>query len=188
MSYKVIIPPTAEPITLEQAKAHLNVVVPDDDALIQGMISAAREMVENKTNRALMPQVIEVSAPTFGSLTMPRIPFRSVVSLTYTDPYGADQVVDATGYFVNDYNEPPTFAPYPGTAWPGIRYQDSAVRLRYEAGYADAASVPASLKHYMLLLIGTMYENRETVQAGVSLADLNEDFMRALWHPYKVYV
>ena len=38
----VITPPTAEPITLPEAKAHLRVIGTNDDAQIEMMITAAR--------------------------------------------------------------------------------------------------------------------------------------------------
>jgi hypothetical protein len=48
--------PLTEPITLVAAKNHLRVDIVDDDALIQAMISAARERVEDMIGRCLIEQ------------------------------------------------------------------------------------------------------------------------------------
>ena len=47
MGYSVTTPPTSEPITLAEAKEHLNVDFTEDDTLIGAMIMAARTAVEN---------------------------------------------------------------------------------------------------------------------------------------------
>ena len=50
---RLITAATDEPVSLEEAKAHLNVDLPDNDALISAMVSAAREIVEQQTGRSL---------------------------------------------------------------------------------------------------------------------------------------
>ena len=52
-------------------------------------------------------------------------------------------------------------APAYGTSWPSARDQANAVALRYVAGYANAAAVPESIKAWIKLQIGAMFENRE---------------------------
>lgn len=49
----VVTAATVEPVSIEQARAHLRLVHTDDDAMISGIISAARESVEMATGRAL---------------------------------------------------------------------------------------------------------------------------------------
>jgi uncharacterized phiE125 gp8 family phage protein len=48
--------PAAEPVTLAEAKAHMRVEINDDDALITGLLLAAREHVEDVTGRKLITQ------------------------------------------------------------------------------------------------------------------------------------
>lgn len=48
--------PTVEPLSLAEAKLHLRVGFPDDDALIGSLVSAARQYAESITRRALIAQ------------------------------------------------------------------------------------------------------------------------------------
>lgn len=188
MAYKVIVPPAAEPITLEEAKAHLRVVFDDEDAQISMMIAAARGMLEQRTNRLLMAQTIEFAATRWGfGIRVPAAPFRQLVSVSYVDAAGATQVIDLAELAVDSFVEPAVVGLVYGGVWPEA--QATSLRtVRVEVGYADAASVPAPLKMWMLLTIAALYENREALTAGATVQPLPEDFMRWLWHPYMVYV
>lgn len=183
MGYRVITPPAAEPITLEEAKMHLKVSEPDEDALIRTFIAAARGMLEQRTNRKLMLQTIEFSPEYWGPISIPAAPFVALSSVSYTDAAGAPAVLDPLALYVNPYAEPATVA----LTWPSL-YSGSRPVVRAVVGYASAEDVPAELKAWMLLAIGTLYENRASVIAGVSVAELPEDFMKMLWHPYMVYL
>ena len=56
MSLQLITPPALEPVTLDEAKAHLKVDTTDDDALIERLIAAARARAEWHTGRAFLTQ------------------------------------------------------------------------------------------------------------------------------------
>lgn len=188
MAIDIITPPAAEPITVEEAKHHLRVIGPDDDAQIGAMITAARVMVENRLNRALMPQTIRATADAFGGyVVLPRPPLLGVTSVSYVDSTGATQTLAPGGYVVDTTREPPRLnAPY-GVAWPDTRAQRGAVTVTYQAGYPDAASVPAPIKQWMLLAIASMYAHRESMTAGVQVYPLPDDFIAWLLQPYMVY-
>jgi hypothetical protein len=51
---QLLTPPTAEPVTLAEAKLHMRVDIPDDDGLIQGLIVAARQYIENAYDHQLV--------------------------------------------------------------------------------------------------------------------------------------
>lgn len=188
MSHKVIVQPAAEPITLQEAKRHLRVVFDDEDTQIEAMIVAARQMAEERLNRALMPQTIAFTADSFGKeVALPRPPLRTLGGVSYIDVDGAVQTMDPANYVVDTFRDPPrVVVPY-GTTWPTTRNQSGAVTVTYEAGYADAESVPAPIKHWMLLAIGAMYEHRESMTAGVQVYMLPETFTSWLLQPYMVY-
>lgn len=190
MSLKSITAPTTEPITLEQAKAHLRVEVSDDDALISALIAAAREAVESKTQRSLMLQTWELALDAFPGcqdqygIRLPKAPLSAVTSVAYVDSDGAPQTMAEADYQLDDHSEPARILPAYGTTWPATRDQANAVVVQYEAGYADAAAVPAQIKAWMLLRIGMLYENRESV-AGGTLTEL--PFVDRMLDAYKVW-
>lgn len=53
-SLALVTPPAAEPLSLAEAKLHLKVEIPDDDALIGSLITAARLYVERSLGRQLV--------------------------------------------------------------------------------------------------------------------------------------
>lgn len=185
---KVITPPTAEPITLAEAKANLRMVFNDEDADIERMIRAARQMAEERMNRALMPQTLAFAADAFcGALRVPRPPLREIDSIKYIDTDGVEQTMTGTVYLLDDFVEPPTISAAYGSPWPTTRTQPGAVVVQYQAGYADAASVPEPIRQWMLLTIGAMYENREAFLNGSISQALAGDFYDLLIQPFKVY-
>lgn len=184
---KVITAPIAEPITLAEAKLNLRQVFNDEDDDIERMIRAARQMAEERLNRALMPQVLAFAADEFcGPLRVPRPPLRQLDNITYTDSDGTAQVLPDTGYLVDGFADPPTISAAPGTSWPATRAQAGAVVVQYQAGYADAASVPEPIRQWMLLAINAFYEHRSAVATEQTYA-LPEEFACWLLQPYKVY-
>ncbi len=54
MALTLFTPPTAEPVSLEEAKRHLRVDGNDEDVDILGLITAAREQAERHTRRQLL--------------------------------------------------------------------------------------------------------------------------------------
>ena len=184
---KVITAPTSEPITLAEAKANLRVVFDDEDTDIERMIRASRQMAEERMNRALMPQTLAFAADGFGcALRVPRPPLIEIDSLKYIDTDGAEQTMPDTGYLVDGFADPPTISAAPGTSWPATRAQSGAVVVQYQAGYADAASVPEPIRQWMLLAINAFYEHRSAVSAEQTYS-LPEDFAKWLIQPYVVY-
>src|SRR3974377_971688 len=67
MRLDLITPPAVEPVTLAEAKQHARVEYPDDDALITGMIVAARRMAETRLRSALITQTWNLYLDSFPS-------------------------------------------------------------------------------------------------------------------------
>lgn len=187
MTFRVITPPAAEPITLDEAKMHLKVVGPDEDALIGTFISAARGMLEQRTNRRMMAQTIEFALPSWGGFIVPAAPLIALGTVSYIDANGAPQVLDDSLLYVDTYHEPAAAILNVGRSWPALQ-PGNRPTVRAVVGYPSADAVPAELKSWMLLAIGALYDNRAAVVAGVSVTALPEDFMHWLWHPYMVYL
>lgn len=162
MSGKCIIQPTSEPVTLDEVKQHLRLTGADDDALLSLMISTAREMAEDKTGRAIMPQTWEAAYSGFDDeLILPCSPLINVIEVRYLDPDGAWQVLAQSGYQIDIHATPESLFPGIGASWPQTRAQRNAVVIQFRAGYESAQAVPARLRNWILLFITTLYENRQ---------------------------
>lgn len=186
MAQKLITGPASEPITTAEAKAHLRVYVSDDDTYIATLVVAARQLAEQITQRALLPQTWELALDEFPYvLTLKRTPLISITSVKYVDDAGALTTMDTADYQLDDHSEPARIMPAWGLCWPSTRCQMNAVFVRYQAGYTNAAAVPQAIKNWMLLRVGTAYENRESVAAGVTLAELPH--LDALLDPYRIW-
>lgn len=180
---------TAEPITLAQAKDHLRVVGTDEDAYITSLIVAAREAAEGRTQRALVPRNEALALECWpAAIRLPWPPLMAVTAIEYDTQDDTEQTVPDTGYRVNSYVEPARITRKGTEGWPAVRTGDAAIRVRYRTGYASPSSVPASLRQWMLLAIGTMYENRESAAPGAQIYALPEDFMSLLLQPHVVYM
>lgn len=161
MNITTITPPTDEPITLDDAKAHLRITHTDEDALILLMITAARQQAEAITGRVFMTQTLELSMDTFPArIHVPFAPLQSVVSLKYLDVSGTEQTY--SDILLWRENGVGRIAPAWGGMWPDYRAQPGAIKLRCIAGYATADEVPQAIKHWLLCYIGALYENRES--------------------------
>lgn len=189
MALKLITAATGLAVTLAEAKAHCRVDTSDDDALITAMITAATEVAEQMTSRAIMPQTWELTLDAFPSaFELCRVPVASITSLTYTDTTGVDQVMSGGAYSLDNYDDfgPTYVVPAYDTEWPDTRDQINAVKVRFVAGYANAAAVPEPIKSWIKLQVGAMYENRESEVTG-NIVSVKLGFADRLLDRYKVW-
>jgi uncharacterized phiE125 gp8 family phage protein len=164
---KIITGPASEPVSLAEAKTQCRVDVTDDDALLTGLIVVAREEVERRTWHAVISQTLELVLdgwPSGSYIELPRPPLVSVSSVKYRTSAGVETTWSSVNYIAGADHIPGRLVLADGASWPsGDLYPTEAIRIRYVAGYTNAAVVPQSLKLAMLLLIAHWYENREAV-------------------------
>ena len=190
MSLSLVTAPTAEPVTLQEAKDHLRVDGTDEDTLISALITAAREHVDGRDGwlgRAICTQTWDCSFDAFpadGLLYLPLAPVQSITSVKYIDPDGVQQTFSSSNYALGaDLDWSPRVVLGWGKSWPSIRAVPDAVTVRIVAGYA---SVPKPICQAILLLIGHLYENRE---ASSSVAMHEVPFsVSALLAPYRRFL
>jgi uncharacterized phiE125 gp8 family phage protein len=182
--------PMEEPITRGEAKAHLRVdsdITADDD-LIDDLISAAREDVEDFLGRCLVWSTWEMHLDAFpcDEIRVPRPPLLRVVSIHYVDEDGVERElgsdnfqVDGAGYY------PARICPAYDRSWPNTRAQMNAVRVTFIAGYPidDAGSptdysahVPRAHRAAIKLQLANLYANR-----GEKAAEMPEAAKSMLW-------
>lgn len=196
MATRLITAPIAEPITLEEAKAHLRVDHSEDDALISAMISAARVYCEQFTARAFVTQTWELVLDEFptNEILIPFPPLQSVTSIKYDDSGGVEQTLSATEYDVDTASQPGWVVPVT-SGWPTAIFEGiNAVRIRFVAGYDPdtsspinyAANVPAGIKAAVLLHIGQLYAIREDVIVGTVINRVPTGGINDLLRPFRV--
>lgn len=186
MGLQLTVEPTVEPLTTAEAKLHLKVDDATDDTLIAAIIAAVRQQAEQKTGRAFLGQTWKLTLDRFPSaIELTRVPILAVASVKYYDRDGAQQTLAGASYTVDATSEPAWVVPAYGYAWPETRCDINVVEVIWTAGYhaTDPLLVPASIKQWMLLMIGAVYENREAFAAG-AIAEL--PFVNRLLDRYTV--
>lgn len=185
MTLLMITEPSVEPVTLEEAKLHCRVDASEDDDLISGLITSARDWVESFDNRALITQTWELILDSFpGSdiLKLPLPPLQSVSSIKYINDAGIEATFATTDYTVDWRSEPGRIRLMENESWPSVDlYIWNGVRIRFICGFGLAASVPERYKQAIKLLVGHWYENREQVMAGVTPSEIPFGVKALLW-------
>lgn len=135
ITFRVTVPPAAEPISVTEAEAHLRIDVTDSGT--PGRIGTAREQAEAETWKALVLQTIEERRDCFPGVILPlRSPVRAVDSVKYIDTNGDLQTLATTLWQADLYHEPARILPAYGESWPSTRGDPGAVRITYRAGIA----------------------------------------------------
>lgn len=188
MGLVLVTPATSEPVSLAQAKLHVRTDLDDDDAAINDAIAAARQWVEERTGRQLLPATwrLTLNCQPAGCVVLHRAaPLISITSVTYTDTAGATQTLAVTtGYRLDADRTPARLWPAYSTPWPYVREGPAAFSVTFRSGYVDADAVPKALKQAMLLLVGHWYVNREAIIAGQVMS--TPTGVDSLIAPYKV--
>ena len=189
----LISPPAIEPVSLDQAKSFCTVSrgFTDDDQLISGLISAAREVAETYIRRSIFNQswlltldnfplfwgrstvknIAESSFPYsyfFEGVTikLPRPHCVSVSSIQYLDVNGDSQTLSSSNYVLDTNSEPARLIPAPNFYWPTATvYIPGSVQIEFVSGtWGDGVEVntcPQNVVTAISLLAAHFYGNRE---------------------------
>lgn len=182
----VVAGPTVEPVSIEEAKAHLRLDHNYEDVWLMTAIAAAREDAETFTGRALAEQTLELRLdrwPAVDELWLPRPPVTAVSWVKYTNELGAQSTLAAETYLVDAGPQAARLRLRVGQAWPGVVLQAGGLVVRYTAGYPV---VPARVKQAILMMVGHLYENREATLVGTIVATMPFSVERLLY-PLRVF-
>jgi len=178
MAIRKITAPAVTPVTLAEAKAHLNVDFSDDDSLIALYLASATDTAQEFMGRAIVEQTLELVIDEFPDegVRLPYPPLVEVVSVYYDrEDDGFETPLSDAEYVVDNASEPGWVVPV--TSWPATIAGINAVRIRYIAGYAAQGSpadytigIPGAIKAAVLLTLGTLYAHRSSVVVGVAPA------------------
>lgn len=159
MKYKVITEPTAEFISIEEARRQCRIIGTQDDAYLGTLITAARETAEGYHDRVYAETGIAAAADRLEtSFDLPVKPFSRLISVIATDRDGGSH--DLTEYY--------TFDEF-GGALVAVR---ELPRLELAAlnpvivSYTAGTKPSTRTRQAILLLVGHWYEHREAVVDG----------------------
>ena len=171
----------SEPVSLAEMRQHLDIARDDQDGMLIGMVTAAREWVENYTGLILTRREVTEVVDSFSCLRAVNawpLPVAPETTIRYIDTAGAEQML--TGFAVRGWARPAAISPEPGTAWP----TGGPVAITFLAGYAFPEDVPYSLKAAIKLLAADLYNQREETAVGVSIQASGA--VKNLCHPYRL--
>ena len=202
----LITPPALEPLTLAEAKAHLRLDASDEDALVNSLITVARQMVEAHTGRALIAQgwriVLDAwpndntlalppgpfisfgAGPNPNTFVLPLGPFISLDAIRVYDAFNVATPLAAGTWYVDAQPgrarlQFTTAPPQPGRAIAGIE-------IDVTVGYGPAAgNVPEALRLVMRMLVARWFETRGDAPADTGQAQI-PTHIEALLQPYRV--
>ncbi len=190
LALKRIADPITEPVPLADMKAwlRLDAGFVQDDGLISGLITAARERAEDFLGRALVSQQWQLNLDYFpcysaGSsappgragnwasgywwdtqaVNLPRPPLVTVDSITYIAGDGTVQTLPTTAYVADNASEPGRVLPTYNAYWPSALSVPNSITIKYTSGYA---TVPQTFVLAIKLMVTAWYENASDFSIG----------------------
>lgn len=161
MKLEILEPPAGEIVTLDEAKrfARMHLDLDDDDAMVEGLIKSARELIEARLARCFLATKIRETRviPESGRIRLSRYPIAMIESVTIdgepVDP--APETPPPSGLVGN-----------PGETWV----------VTYTAGVADVADVPETAKTVVKMLAAHWRDRRTpTSRDAQNLVPLHVD-------------
>lgn len=187
-SLQKIVQPAIEPVSLAEAKKHLRIEHEDEDSYILGLVQAARQYCELRTDRCFIDTRLEMKLDTFPSsieLPLPLPPFsptagRQEIEIKFLNVQlqelsvveAQPVIVSSPGTFIaNRASTPVILTPNVNGYWPVTGPIRSAVTIRWWAGYGESViNVPKAIRHAILMIVAHWYVQREAVAVNIGNA------------------
>lgn len=196
IEFRLITPPTDEPVTLEEAKAWLKVDHDQEDTLIQTLITTARERFEAVTGQSLMIQQWRaylaywplqadddwwdgVREGAYSWAHQPKIdlwhgPVRQIDSFLLYDAEGNATAYPAEHYLLDTVRDQLVLKA--GAPLPKGERVVNPIEISFSVGYE---SIPGVIKTSLLKLVAHLFEHR-----GDENTSVPKDIL-SLWQPYR---
>jgi uncharacterized phiE125 gp8 family phage protein len=180
--------PSAEPISLAEARAHCRVDGDMEDTLIASLILAARLHIERCLDVALISQSWSLFLdrwPDRGHVGLPLAPLLSIDAVRLYGPTGSSMSLDPALFDVDAFSRRPRLCRRDGQSWPLPGRGANGIEIAFTAGYGLAPDdVPMPLRLAVKLLVAHWHEAREPVLLGET-ADPVPTSIAALLGPYR---
>lgn len=192
MPSALLVAPGEEPVSLADLKAQLRLEDSSEDALLTGLISAARGHVEMLTRRVLIVQSWRLyldnwpkrsNIPPFARrIPLSPNPVRRIVSVTLYDLSGVPLILAPALYRLDAARAPACLIVDPALGRPN--QGGNGIEIDFEAGYGDASTVPAPLRQAILRLAALWFEHRH--DGDIAMLSPTPAAVEALIAPYRV--
>jgi uncharacterized phiE125 gp8 family phage protein len=156
---RLVTPPTERAVSLNEARRHLRIEDTDQDDLIRAYIEAAEQSL-SYVGRAFKPAsyALDIYGWAGTHIELPMPPLRSVTAVKAPGTNGTLATVDPSNYTVATTSEGRgvllTSTAY---VWPPYSSGWVSASVEFTAGYD---TVPSNLRAAILLVAGTLFENR----------------------------
>lgn len=205
MTTKIVTPPTAELLTLDECREQLGVEpyafdsdgvgTHPHDAMIMRMQAQARAYCEYFTGLSLVQKVYEIALDAFppSEIELPMPPVVQIEQITYVDADQAEQTVDPANYVLDDYQKPAWLLPAVDVPWPTAGSFINAVKIQYRSGYlgseptSDAVGepLPGGLQSGIVVHMAYLYAHREAAPTAAE-QEGHERAMESILRPYRI--
>lgn len=190
---KLIVAPSTEPITVEEARGVLRLDTTAHDTYVASLITSAREFFEETTGRALIQQdwvaainslpndgqgdlwwdgvregsINHISAACARVIELPKAPLMSVISVvSYDDQNNDTEDTVLSRYYQNTISTPGQLVLNNGAVWPVFTRPINGLEINYRAGYGAAASdVPIAIRNAIKMLVQHWYEHPNIIDS-----------------------
>lgn len=169
---ELVIPPEAEPISLEEAKLYLRVDGEDEDTVVTAMVAAARIAAEQHLRRSLMTQNWRLAYDDYllSETWLPMGRVQSVGAVNLINRDGGSSELDSGSYYLNARRDTLICDATPFS---------HRIEVVYTSGYGDAEDVPEPIRQGLFQHIAALYENRS---GNISMPEASKMF----YAPYRV--
>lgn len=159
-----------EPISVEELRQHLRIEHNDEDSYLSMLISSARALAENCIDGIIADRGYSLTLDSFSSSI--ELPLRPVdpasIVIAYTDASGNAATVSDYNYSSDLFST--VIYPAYNESWPVTEDGSDKVTITFTAGLLGAEGVmPADVKHALLMIAGTLYDQREDHTAQIKL-------------------
>lgn len=171
-----VTPPAAEPVTVAEAKKHLEIDSGDTthNTQIELLIAAARRKWETDTSVYEIRRTMEIKLDVPREFKFPHQPIDEITSITYFDTNSSQQTLSTDIYELDKAHRILRLAYLQD--WPSTALRWDAMTITYVLGQHTAPAQCSDLsKQAILLLIGHWFENRDMLlpEAMQSMAAYN---------------
>lgn len=183
-------------IPTSDLKTHLRITHSSEDSYLDTLIAAATDEIDMPRTdnappgwlgRTLITRKLKLTlnAVPPSVIRLPGPPVTAIDKVEYRESDDTFTEITSSDYH-SDLDQEPALLWHDDEwpVWPGDWPQDikggpDTFRVEYTAGYADASSVPAVIKHYVLMRAAEMYRDREGTNRG-TISKRFEHFDRML--------